>query len=278
MRAFSQVDVFTTEFPYGNPVAVVHDADNLTTKQMAAFARWTNLSETTFLLSPSHPAADYRLRIFTISRELPFAGHPTLGSARAWLAAGHIPQRTGEVVQECGAGLVTVRRDGARLWFAAPPLLRGGPVASADLRALAAALRIESEAVVAAQWADNGPGWVAVLLASADAVLAVEPDYARFGDFTAVGVVGPHPAGSDAAFEVRAFIDEGSRFEEDPVTGSLNAAIAQWLIPAGLAPAQYVAAQGTVLGRQGRVHLSQHGGQIWVGGDTVLGITGHLEV
>ncbi|ANZ40291.1 phenazine biosynthesis protein PhzF [Lentzea guizhouensis] len=278
MRAFSQVDVFTDEFLYGNAVAVVHDADVLTDEQMAAFARWTNLAETTFLLTPSDPAADYRLRIFTISRELPFAGHPTLGSARAWLAAGGRPRTPGQLVQECAAGLVTVRGEGGRLAFAAPPRQRSGPVTPAELDTLVAALRIQPGEIVEARWADNGPGWVAVLLRSADAVLALEPDYAQFGGFTSVGVVGPHQPGGDAAFEVRAFVDEGSRYDEDPVTGSLNAAIAQWLIPAGVAPAEYVAAQGTVLGRRGRVHLRQADGEIWVGGDTVVGVTGQVAL
>lgn len=276
MRTFSQVDVFTDEFMKGNALAVVHDAEGLTTEQMAAFANWTNLAETTFLLPPTNPAADYRVRIFTVSRELPFAGHPTLGSAHVWLTAGNTPQDQGKVVQECGAGLVEVRRDGERLAFAAPPLLRGGPVE--DHQALADALAITPEEIAGAQWADNGPGWVAVLLHSAEAVLAIRPDYQRFGQFTGIGVVGPHRAGGDAAFEVRAFINEGGRFEEDPVTGSLNASIAQWLIPAGIAQEKYVAAQGTVLGRRGRVHLSQVDGEIWVGGNTVLGITGQVAL
>ncbi|WP_086667039.1 PhzF family phenazine biosynthesis protein [Lentzea kentuckyensis] len=276
MRTFSQVDVFTDEFTKGNALAVVHDAEGLTTEEMAAFANWTNLAETTFLLPPENPAADYRVRIFTVSRELPFAGHPTLGSASAWLAAGHTPRDPGRLVQECGAGLVEVRRDGSRLAFAAPPLVRGGPVE--DHTALAAALAITPEEIAGAQWADNGPGWVAVLLHSAEAVLAVRPDYTRFGEFTGVGVVGPHRDGGDAAFEVRAFIDEGSRYEEDPVTGSVNAAIAQWLIPAGIAQPRYVAAQGTTFGRRGRIHVEQVGGRIWVGGNTIVGITGQVAL
>jgi PhzF family phenazine biosynthesis protein len=278
MRTFSQVDVFTDEFTKGNALAVVHDAEGLTTEEMAAFANWTNLAETTFLLPPADPAADYLVRIFTVSRELPFAGHQTLGSAHAWLAAGHTPRDPGRVVQECGAGLVEVRRDGSRLAFAAPPLVRSGPVE--DHEALAAALAITPEEIAGAQWADNGPGWVAVLLHSAEAVLALQPDYPRFGEFTGVGVVGPHRDGEDAAFEVRAFINEGNnRYEEDPVTGSLNASIAQWLIPAGIAQRQYVAAQGTRLGRRGRIHLAQaDDGQIWVGGNTVTGITGHVAL
>ncbi|GGM70482.1 phenazine biosynthesis protein PhzF [Lentzea pudingi] len=276
MRTFSQVDVFTDEFMKGNALAVVHDAEGLSTEEMAAFANWTNLAETTFLLPPEDPAADYRVRIFTVSRELPFAGHPTLGSAHAWLAAGHTPRDPDRLVQECGAGLVEVRRDESRLAFAAPPLLRGGPVE--DHTALAAALAIAPEEIAGAQWADNGPGWVAVLLHSAEAVLAVRPDYQRFGEFTGIGLVGPHPDGGEAAFEVRAFVNEGGRFEEDPVTGSLNASIAQWLIPAGIAQPRYVAAQGTALGRKGRVHLVQDGGEIWVGGNSVLGITGRVTL
>ncbi|WP_329792911.1 PhzF family phenazine biosynthesis protein [Lentzea sp. DG1S-22] len=276
MRTFSQIDVFTDELTKGNALAVVHDAEGLTTEQMQAFANWTNLAETTFLLPPTDPAADYRVRIFTISRELPFAGHPTLGSARAWLEAGNTPRDPGLLVQECGAGLVEVRRDGPRLAFAAPPLVRSGPVD--DLEALAAALAIAPGEIAGAQWADNGPGWVAVLLHSAEAVLAVRPDYALFGAFTGIGVVGPHRAGGEAAFEVRAFVNEGERFEEDPVTGSLNAAIAQWLIPAGIARQRYVAAQGTALGRRGRLHLDQVEGRIWVGGNTVLGITGQVAL
>ncbi|MGW6445774.1 PhzF family phenazine biosynthesis protein [Lentzea sp. NPDC055074] len=276
MRTFSQVDVFTDEFMKGNALAVVHDAEGLSTEQMAAFANWTNLAETTFLLPAEDPAADYRVRIFTVSRELPFAGHPTLGSAHAWLSAGNTPRDPDRLVQECGAGLVEVRRDGSRLAFAAPPLLRGGPVE--DRAALAAALAITPEEIADARWADNGPGWVAVLLHSAEAVLALRPDYQRFGAFTGIGVVGPHPDGGEVAFEVRAFVFEGSRYEEDPVTGSLNASIAQWLIPAGIARSRYVAAQGTALGRKGRIHLAQDGGEIWVGGNSVLGITGKVTL
>ncbi|MCP2244312.1 phenazine biosynthesis protein PhzF family [Lentzea aerocolonigenes] len=270
--------MFTDELTYGNAVAVVHDAENLTTDQMAKFARWTNLAETTFLLPPTTPAADYRLRIFTISRELPFAGHPTLGSARAWLEAGGQPHTPGQLIQECGAGLVTLRQDNARLSFAAPPRLRSGPVTPDELQSLAKALRLNPTDVVDAQWADNGPGWIAALLPSAEAVLALNPDYTKFGTFAGVGVVGPHPEGSDADFEVRAFVDEGTRFDEDPVTGSLNAAIAQWLIPAELAPTSYIAAQGTRLGRRGRVHLTQADGEIWVGGNTVLGVRGTVTL
>lgn len=276
MLRFTQVDVFTDRFMLGNPVAVVHGADELSDEQLAAFARWTNLSETTFLLTATDPAADYRLRIFTTSRELPFAGHPTLGSARAWLAAGGRPRDGGQLVQQCGAGLVRIRR-GERLAFAAPALLRGGPVAADDVTDIARAIGVDLADGVDAQWADNGPGWVALLLRDADRVLALTPDPSRFGRFPDIGVVGPHPAGSEAAFEVRAFMAVAGG-AEDPVTGSLNAALAQWLIPAGYAPEDYVVAQGTRLHRRGRVHVTRSGGEIWVGGDTLIGITGEVDL
>lgn len=258
----------------GNPVAVVHDADGLDEAQMAGFARWTNLSETTFLLAPTDPAADYRLRIWTPGGELPFAGHPTLGSAHAWLAAGGVPARPDEVVQECGAGLVRVRR-GERLAFAAPPLVRSGPVSAGDLATIVRALRIDRDDVVDAAWCDNGAGWVAVLLADADTVLALRPDVSAFGGLD-IGVVGPHPTGSECAVEVRAFAPDIG-IPEDPVTGSLNAALAQWLAGDRL-PAAYVAAQGTAIGRRGRVHVSVEEDGIWVGGDTRSGISGTVDL
>ena len=276
MLRFSQVDVFTDEFMVGNPVAVVHDADDVSADQMAAFARWTNLSESSFLLSPTAPGADYRLRIFTPQRELPFAGHPTLGSATAWLAAGGVPTGS-QVVQQSAVGNVRIRRSGERLAFAAPPLVRGGPVDQADVDQLARALHLTKDQLVVAQWADNGPGWVVLLLTDASAVLAIEPDFAAFGTFTSVGVIGPYPAGSDVDFEVRAFAPTLG-VGEDPVTGSLNAAIAQWLIPAGLAASRYTASQGTRLRRRGRVYLEQSDNDIWVGGDTVIGVTGTVAL
>jgi PhzF family phenazine biosynthesis protein len=274
MRPFTQVDVFTAEFCFGNPVAVVHEADGLSDNDMAAFANWTNLSETTFLLPPTAPGADYRLRIFTASRELPFAGHPTLGSARAWLAAGGRPAGAA-IVQECGAGLVTVRIDGDRLAFAAPPLLRSGPLTDSERARLTAALRVDPARVVAGAWVDNGPGWAGLLLAGADDVLSTEPDAAALSAFGNAGVIGPHPADGPADFEVRAFAVFGGVFE-DPVTGSLNAGLGQWLIGEGLAPTSYLAAQGTRLGRRGRVSVESIDGQVWVGGDTVVGVTGSV--
>lgn len=277
MLRFSQIDVFTDQLTLGNPVAVVHDADELTTEQMAAFARWTNLVETTFLLTPTDPAADYRVRIFTTRRELPFAGHPTLGSARAWLHAGGLPKHGAILVQECEAGLIQVRVSNGRLAFAAPPLLRDGPVGAADLRHIARALGVDVEDVVDSQWVDNGPGWVAVLLRDAASVLALDPDHGAFGEFADVGVIGPYPPGADVAFEVRAFIPE-TGIGEDPVTGSLNASLAQWLIGSGRAPSAYVAAQGTRLQRRGRILIEQRGDDIWVGGDTVVGVSGSVDL
>ena len=274
-HAFTQLDVFTDTPLNGNPLAVVHAAGDLGDAQMAAFARWTNLSETTFLLRPTVPAADYRVRIFTPHRELPFAGHPTLGSCHAWLAAGGVPQTAGEVVQQCAAGLIRIRRGAERLAFAAPPCVRTGPLEPELLARIAAALSIPAEQVSSHQWVDNGPGWSAVLLSSAERVLAVQPDWSALQGIK-LGLVGPHAAGHDAQFEVRALIGDGAGYE-DPVTGSLNAGLAQWLIGAGLAPASYVASQGTVLGRRGRVHVSRVGDDVWVGGDSVVCIDGTLQ-
>jgi PhzF family phenazine biosynthesis protein len=276
MRRFTQVDVFTDELTFGNPVAVVHDADELSVQDMADFARWTNLSETTFLSTPTDEAADYRVRIFTTRIELPFAGHPTLGSAHAWLEAGGVPKNPESIVQQCGVGLVRIRRNGGRLAFAAPPLIRGGDVEADDLAEIMAFLGIGPGVVVDAQWADNGPGWVALLLDDADTVLALQPKVGDTGRFTAVGVVGPHPPGSEAAFEVRAFMPlEGQG--EDPVAGSLNAALGEWLIGTGRAPTSYVAAQGTALGRRGRIYVTKVDEDVWVGGDTVTGVTGMVH-
>lgn len=274
-RRFAQVDVFTSEPLRGNAVAVVFDAEGLSDAQMQAFARWTQLSETTFLLQPTNPAADYRLRIFTPAEELPFAGHPTLGSCHAWLEAGGRP-RADEVVQECGVGLVRIRRDGSRLAFAAPPLRRSGAVDEATRTQIARALRVEVAALTATQWVDNGPGWVAALLPSAAAVLALEPDYVAMQPLN-LGVIGAQTPGHDTAFEVRAFVPSLG-VPEDPVTGSLNAGLAQWLIGAGLAPARYVASQGARLERAGRVHVEQVGADIWVGGDSVTCIVGSLRL
>ncbi|WP_295642195.1 PhzF family phenazine biosynthesis protein [uncultured Methylibium sp.] len=272
---YAQVDVFTAQPLRGNALAVVHDAAGLSDAQMQDFARWTNLSETTFLLPPTQAGADYRLRIFTPGGELPFAGHPTLGSCHAWLEAGGAPR--GEVVvQECGVGLVRVRRDGARLAFAAPPLRRHEPADAATREQLARSLRVAPSAMLDAQWIDNGPGWIGVRLADAAAVLAVEPDFAAM-DALKVGVIGAWPAGSECAFEVRAFVPTMG-VPEDPVTGSLNAGFAQWLVGAGLAPPQYVAAQGARLGRAGRVHVQQRGEDLWIGGESVTCIEGSLRL
>lgn len=273
-RRFTQLDVFTATPLKGNPLAVVHDAVSLDDAQMAAFARWTNLSETTFLLPPTDPAADYRVRIFTPGGELPFAGHPTLGSCQAWLAAGGVGRRAEEVVQECGVGLVRIRRDGSRLAFAAPPLRRSGAVDEATLDHIARSLRVQRHTMRASQWVDNGPGWVAVMLGSRDEVLALKPDFAAMQGLK-LGVVARCGAGHDAQFEVRAFVP-ALGVPEDPVTGSLNAGLAQWLIGAGLAPARYVAAQGTALGRDGRVFVERLGDDTWIGGDSVIVVHGEV--
>lgn len=275
-RPFAQVDVFTAEPYRGNPLAVVGEAEGLTSEQMQRFANWTNLSETTFLLPPADPGADYRVRIFTGSEELPFAGHPTLGSAHAWLEAGGVPRQEGVLVQECGAGLVRVRYDGGRLTFAAPPLTRYEPVSEEDLLQIAAGLGLPRQALLDASWLVNGPEWVGVLLESAEQVLALRPDYMAL-EGLAVGVIGPYPAGREVSFEVRTFIP-GDAAAEDPVTGSFNAGAAQWLISTGRAPASYVASQGTVLGRKGRVHIDAAGGDVWVGGSAVTCIRGATDL
>ncbi len=273
---FHQLDVFTDAPFLGNPLAVVHDADGIDDEGMAAFARWTNLSETTFLLPPLDPAADYRVRIFTPGGELPFAGHPTLGSCHAWLAAGGVPRREGIVIQECGVGLVRIRRDGRRLAFAAPPLRRTGPLDADTLVRVTAALGLADDDVVAHQWVDNGPGWCALMLASAERVLAARPDRPALGGFK-VGLVGPRPPGSDTDFEVRAFVPSLG-VPEDPVTGSLNAGLAQWLMAAGLAGEHYTVRQGTALGRDGRVFLDRVGDDIWVGGEVAGCIEGMVSM
>jgi PhzF family phenazine biosynthesis protein len=273
-RPFRQVDVFTTTPYRGNPVAVVLDAEGLTTDEMQTFARWTNLSETTFVLPPTEPEADYRVRIFTPVSELPFAGHPTLGTCHAWLA-GATPKRADVIVQQCAAGLVRIRPTPDGLAFAAPPLVRSGPVEESVVVHIGSVLGIDRADIVDAQWADNGPGWLAVLLASAEAVLAVRPGSVDL----ALGVVGPYPPGSPYAFEVRAFSPEHGVTVEDPVTGSLNASLAQWLLTTGRASAPYVASQGTILGRLGRVHVSRdRNGTVWIAGATVTRIDGVAEL
>ena len=276
-RRFHQLDVFTATPLRGNPLAVVHAAQGLDDADLAAFARWTNLSETTFLLPPTDSAADYRVRIFTPGGELPFAGHPTLGSCWAWLAAGGVPQRGGTVVQECGVGLVRVRQQGGRLAFAAPPLRRTGPLDDELLQRIVAAIGVGRAEVLDHQWVDNGPGWCALMLRSAAAVLAVRVDGALLGDVK-LGLVGAHPAGRECAFELRALYPSPTGLTEDPVTGSLNASVAQWLTGAGLAPPRYVAAQGTLLQRAGRVHIEQDGDTLWVGGDVAPLIDGEVSL
>ena len=308
-RPFKQVDVFTATPYRGNPLAVVLDGAGLSTEAMQHFTHWTNLSECTFVLPPSPEGraagADYRVRIFCPGRELPFAGHPTLGTCHAWLEAGGVPQAK-HVVQECGVGLVKLRRDSSvtagppqgdaapprgaatraavergghdRLAFAAPPLIKSGPLDEADVALIARGLGVARSDIVAHSWCDNGPNWRGVMLKSAEQVLALKPDGTVLAGLD-IGVVGPHPAGCDAAFEVRAFFPGNNGLCEDPVTGSLNAALAQWLIGAGLAPERYVAAQGTALAREGRVFIERDAhGTVWVGGTSVTCIDGTVRL
>ena len=273
-RRFRQVDVFRSSRGMGNGLAVVHDADGLSDEEMQSFAHWTNLSETTYLLASASSEADYRVRIFTPGGELPFAGHPTLGTCHAWLEEGGRPQRSGVVIQECGVGLVPVQR-GERLAFAAPPLLREGPVDGATLDSVVGSLALDRADVVDAHWVDNGPGWVAVVLRDAEAVLAVKPGSMD----RKIGVVGFHPTGSPAAIEIRAFFSVDGVTREDPVTGSLNASVAQWLLGSGRLAAPYVATQGGAMGRAGEVHITQDpDGTIWVGGEVSTYIEGTVAL
>ncbi|HEX5192949.1 MAG TPA: PhzF family phenazine biosynthesis protein [Solirubrobacteraceae bacterium] len=274
-RPFAQVDVFGDGPMLGNPVAVVLDGSGLDDDAMRLLARWTNLSETTFVLPAQSPAADYRVRIFTPQAELPFAGHPTLGTCHAWLEHGGRPAADDVIVQECAAGLIPIRRIEPGLAFSAPPLVRSGPVEPALVTRIAAMLGIDAAEIVDSQWVDNGPGWVAVLLADAQAVLDLRPGTVDLD----VGVVGAHEADHDASFEVRAFFPVDGATREDPVTGSLNASLAGWLLSSGRATAPYTAAQGTALHRRGRVHVSVDGdGAIWVAGTTSTAIAGTLEL
>jgi PhzF family phenazine biosynthesis protein len=281
-RQFKQIDVFTA-VPYrGNPLAVVLDGNGLSTPEMQSFTDWTNLSEATFLLPPENAAADYRVRIFCPGRELPFAGHPTLGTCHAWLETGGKPK--GEfIVQECGIGLVKIRRRDDRLAFAAPPLKKTGPLPEKDVELIAHGLGVARNDIVQHAWCDNGPNWRAVMLTTAEQVLSLKPDAQILAGLD-VGVIGPRGkvgvvgsrADGEAQFELRAFFPVRSGMAEDPVTGSLNAAVAQWLIGAGLAPGKYIASQGSMLGRAGRVHVEQEGDDIWIGGNSVTCIDGSV--
>ena len=277
MADFCLVDVFGTRRFSGNPLPVLFDADDLPDAEMQRITRWFGFSETAFLVAPTVAEGDYRVRIFTLDRELPFAGHPTLGACHAWRSAGGTASGA-TIVQQCGAGLINIRASGDDLAFAAPPLIRSGPVDEADLAGVAAFLGIRREKIIDSQWVDNGPGWVAVMLESADMVLAIQPPATASRRFD-VGVVGPHPSG-EAAYEVRAFFsDHRGAIMEDPITGSLNASLAQWLTASGRFTAPYVARQGTALGRDGRVTVDRdQAGQIWIGGQTLTIASGTMPV
>jgi PhzF family phenazine biosynthesis protein len=274
-RRFVQVDVFG-ENPYrGNPLAVIVDAEGLTTSDMQTFAKWTNLSETTFLFPPTHASADYRVRIFTPTEELPFAGHPTLGSAHAWLTNGGVPKDGNTIVQDCKVGLIGVRREENSLSFAAPPLLRSGPIDNAVLHEAAESLGISRDAIIDAAWIDNGPGWMGILLASADEVLAIQPKPMKL----TLGVAGAHTTESRFAYEVRAFYSSNGITFEDPVTGSLNASLAQWLISSGRFNAPYLVSQGTAIGYAGVVKVDVDDSQVvWIGGNVATCISGEVDI
>lgn len=274
MHKYTEVDVFSPTPYLGNLLAVVHDAAELTGHEMQRFAKWTNLAETTFLLDPTSSAADYRLRIFSAVQEFPFAGHPTLGSALAWLAAGGVPKTAGVIVQECGAGLVPIRVEGSRLSFAAPPLTRFEPLDDVLVDRVSAVLGISRQRMVDTSWLVNGPEWIGVRLSTAQEVLSLNPNPSDLGSLS-IGVIGPHEPGNEAQFEVRAFLG-GDPMPEDPVTGSLNAAFAQWMVRSGVVNENYIAAQGTAIGYEGRVHITVDRDVIWVGGDVTLCIRGEV--
>ena len=276
-RPFRQLDVFSSEPLRGNPVAVVHEAEGLSDDTMQAMANWTNLSETTFLLAPTHADADYRVRIFTPRAELPFAGHPTLGSCRAWLLQGGVPKRAERIVQECKAGLIELRSEGRRLSFAAPACQRSA-LADDMLDTILRALTLARTEVELAAFLDNGARWATLLLRDAQRVLQLEPDHTILRALPCgVGVVGPYPAGAECQLELRAFATSHG-IPEDPVTGSLNAAVAQWLLDAGRVPDRYVASQGARLGRAGRVHVLREAQRVWVGGEIAPCVEGTLTL
>lgn len=273
MRRFSQVDVFGPQTSgFGNPLAVVLDGDGLTDAQMAGFAAWTNLSETAFLLPPTTPEADYRVRIFTIDNELPFAGHPTLGSAFTWLSSGGVPRRPGEVVQECGVGLVRLRTDAGVVAFAAPPRRRTGPLDADTVAHIEAVIGVPRDQWVAHEWGDNGPPWMMVELTDAEAVRNVVFNHTLLGPLEHLGLVGRDSG--RFAYEVRGQVGAW----EDPVTGSLNASVAQWLRARGVVPAEYLATQGSQLGRNGEIFVHDDGSQIWIGGRVRPIISGTVDL
>lgn len=275
VRSFAQVDVFTDAPLLGNPVAVVLDGTELSTQRMQQFTNWTNLSEATFVLPPQHSKADYAVRIFCPGRELPFAGHPTLGTCHAWLEMGGTP-KSDVIIQECAAGLIRIRRDRTLLAFAAPPLRRSGPLSEQEVSRIASGLGMKQSDIVDHQWCDNGPSWQAILLPDGDMVRELSPDMELLSGLD-IGVIGPGgSAGTD--FEVRAFFPGNSGLTEDPVTGSLNAALAQWLIGSGRAPDHYSVSQGTLIGRAGLVHVDREGTDIWIGGECVTVVVGLAEI
>lgn len=267
---FLEIDVFATGAFTGNPLAVICRADDLSDEQMQQIASWTNFSETTFLLEPTNPEADYRVRIFTPVEEYAFAGHPTLGSARAWLELGNTPRNQGRVIQECGVGNVEVRIQDDSLAFATPPLKRDGELSPEERDEVCEAFGVEKRLLIDAAFGDNGPGWKLALLDGLDALRALK----KPADSDLKVAFAALTGGTDPAYELRAFTPTF----EDPVTGSANGAMAQWLRGRGDVPARYTVSQGTALGRDGRVEITDDGSDIWVGGRAQVRVRGTLEV
>ena len=278
-KPYKTVDVFTQEAFSGNPLAVIFNADDLSTEDMQHITQWMNLSETVFLQKPVHPEADYKVRIFTLTQELPFAGHPTLGSCHAWLENGGESKSNDYIMQECGAGLIKIKRDQKNLAFGAPPMIRSGVVSEDDLSMASRILGIKKNEIKASNWIDNGPGWMGILLHSAEQVLNLEPK-SNPEDHFDIGVIGMYPEGSECQLELRAlFNNQNGSLVEDPVTGSLNASTAQWLMSTGHAADSYIASQGTCMQRKGRVYLSKDSmGVVWVGGHSTTRVNGKINL
>jgi PhzF family phenazine biosynthesis protein len=294
-RPFAEIDVFSNGAFSGNPLAVVLDGSDLSTAQMQMFANWTNFSETTFVLPPTHAQADYAVRIFTPTLELPFAGHPTLGTCFALLRSAVKPKTPGVMTQECAAGLIHIKITDEKLAFAAPPLRRDDVLPAPQIDALAKGLGLSPSDVVRGQWCDNGPAWRGLLLHSHAALMKAKPDVALLRQAIAneasasmpklgliapapilpdLGLIAATPLHSGVDFEVRAFFPGGNSYFEDPVTGSLNAGLAQWLIGCRIAKPSYVVAQGSALGRNGRVYVTSDENHIWIGGNCTAAVSG----
>lgn len=278
-RRFIQCDVFSSIPTRGNALAVVVDGDGISDEQMSAFARWTNLAETTFLQAPTDASADYKVRILTPTREMPFAGHPTLGSCAAWLQSGGVPKQPGMVRQECGVGIVEIDISGEVPAFIAPPT-KIEAMPEVDFEKICNELKLDRSTIVRSARLDNGPVWQAFELSSAQAVLDADSSLIRWPEVRAVGLIGPHLPGSECDFEVR-MLAPSSGMSEDPITGSLNSALAHWRLSLGLLESSIVVAQGTRIDRAGRVYIDPDAavpGRVRIGGYSHILVEGTVQL